>query len=109
ASGTLTLQRSSPDHTTQLDPPLSLRFRRGGEHIKPVGDSHTRELRDLFQQANIPPWQREHIPLIYSQDELLAVGDYWFSEAGKASFERIGTQPVYGIYPEVTGFPLSRE
>jgi tRNA(Ile)-lysidine synthase len=71
-----------------LDPPsaevdLHVRYRRGGEHFKPFDSAHTRELRTLLQEAGIPPWQRERIPLIGSHDELLAVGDLFLSEAGQ--------------------------
>jgi tRNA(Ile)-lysidine synthase len=61
---------------------LHVRYRRGGEAIKPAGDAHTRELRTLLQESGIPPWQRERIPLIYAGDELLAVGDLFLSDAG---------------------------
>lgn len=73
-----------------LASPLRVHFRRGGERIKPAGDAHTRELRDLFQRAGIPPWRRARIPLIYRGDELLAVGDLWTSAAGIEFFERHG-------------------
>jgi tRNA(Ile)-lysidine synthase len=62
-----------------------LRFRRGGEALKPVGSEHTRELRDLFQQVGLPPWERGRLPLLCDEHgELLAVGDLWLSEAGAA-------------------------
>ncbi|MGN6313744.1 MAG: tRNA lysidine(34) synthetase TilS [Rhodanobacteraceae bacterium] len=75
-----------------LDPPLRVRFRRGGERIKPAGDTHTRELRDLLQGAGIPPWQRTRIPLVFSGEELLAVGDLWLSERGKSCLEHSGAR-----------------
>lgn len=65
---------------TPLDEPLTLGFRRGGETLRPRGDPHTRELRDLFQRAGIPPWQRGYIPLIYLNGALGAVGDLWLDE-----------------------------
>jgi tRNA(Ile)-lysidine synthase len=70
-----------------FDPPLEVRLRRGGERIKPEGDPHTRELRDLFQQARIPPWLRTRCPLVYAADELIAVADWWTSARGKAIFD----------------------
>ncbi|MCW8807318.1 MAG: tRNA lysidine(34) synthetase TilS, partial [Rhodanobacter sp.] len=42
--GTLSLTNAE----ARLSEPLDVRLRRGGERIKPAGDSHTRELRDLF-------------------------------------------------------------
>ena len=78
---------------TMLDPPLTVHFRRGGERIKPAGDPHTRELRDLFQQARVPPWLRVRCPLIYENDELIAVGDLWISDRGKTVFDPRGARP----------------
>lgn len=76
-----------------FDPPLEVRLRRGGERIKPDGDPHTRELRDLFQQARVPPWVRERCPMIYSGGELIAVADWWNSERGRAIFDACGARP----------------
>ncbi|HJU25196.1 MAG TPA: tRNA lysidine(34) synthetase TilS [Rhodanobacteraceae bacterium] len=73
-------------------PSLRVRFRRGGERIRPVGDAHTRELRDLFQRSGIPPWRRGRIPLVFRGDELLAVGDLWTSTEGVSYFDACGVR-----------------
>ncbi|MGC1547666.1 MAG: tRNA lysidine(34) synthetase TilS [Rhodanobacter sp.] len=83
-------QLSLRDATTHLPSPLQVRLRRGGERIKPVGDAHTRELRDLFQQGQVPPWRRHALPLLYAGDELVAVADRWLSERGTAIFAQTG-------------------
>jgi tRNA(Ile)-lysidine synthase len=75
--------------------PLAVRLRRGGERIKPLGDRHTRDLRDLFQQAGIPPWQRITCPLIYDGAELLAVADRWATARGAATFIETGARPLW--------------
>jgi tRNA(Ile)-lysidine synthase len=64
-----------------LEQPLTIHYRRGGEHIKPAGSTHTRELRLLLQEAGIPSWQRDRIPLISMDSELIAVGDLFLSAA----------------------------
>lgn len=79
----------------RLDPPLTVRLRRGGECIKPTGDAHTRQLRDLFQQARIPPWVRERCPLVFAGDELVAVGDLWSSTRGEAVFDASDARPAW--------------
>jgi tRNA(Ile)-lysidine synthase len=61
---------------------LTVRYRRGGERLRPTGAAHSRELRLLLQEAGFPPWRRALIPLIYASAELLAVGDVLLSEAG---------------------------
>ncbi|HEX2237500.1 MAG TPA: tRNA lysidine(34) synthetase TilS [Gammaproteobacteria bacterium] len=56
---------------------ITVRFRRGGERCRPVGHSHHRELKKLFQEAGIPPWERDRIPLIYVGERLVIVAGYW--------------------------------
>lgn len=77
----------------RLGTPLTVRLRRGGERIKPAGDAHTRELRDLFQQAQVPPWRRGSCPLIEAGGELVGVAGYWLSARGVEIFEATGGMP----------------
>ena len=60
--------------------PRFIRFRRGGEKIKLKGRNGRHELRKLYQEAGIPPWIRELIPLIYIGETLVAVGNLWIDE-----------------------------
>ncbi|HVV97114.1 MAG TPA: tRNA lysidine(34) synthetase TilS [Rhodanobacteraceae bacterium] len=67
----------------RLAKPALVRFRRGGENLRLSGTTYTRELRDLLQEAGIPPWQRSRLPLVFGDDgALLAVADLWLSDAG---------------------------
>lgn len=59
---------------------LTVRFRRGGERLKPFGQPHTRELKTLLQEAGIPPWQRDRLPLLYQNEQLIAVADLWVAD-----------------------------
>jgi len=52
---------------------LRITNRSGGERFKPDVTRPTRTLKHLLQAANIPPWQRDHLPLIYWQDSLAYV------------------------------------
>ena len=88
-------QLSLTDPSARLAEPLNVRLRRGGERIKPAGDAHTRELRDLFQQGLMPPWQRAACPLLYADDELVAVADRWISARGAAIFQQAGARPQW--------------
>ncbi|WP_424681307.1 tRNA lysidine(34) synthetase TilS [Frateuria sp. YIM B11624] len=85
--GTLVL-----DPPARLAAPLTVRLRRGGERIRPAGDRHTRELRDLFQQAALPPWRRQACPLLYAGGELIAVADLWQTERAASLFEGLGAR-----------------
>lgn len=64
---------------------LSLRGRAGGERLRPQGQAHHRLLKLLFQEAGIPPWQREAQPLLWCGDELVAVPGYWLAEGWQAA------------------------
>lgn len=52
---------------------LRVTNRSGGERFKPNSLRPTRTLKHLLQEANVPPWQRDRIPLIYWQDTLACV------------------------------------
>lgn len=54
-----------------------IRFRRGGERCRPAGSAHTRTLKRLLQEAEVPPWRRERLPLLYLDGRLAAVADLW--------------------------------
>jgi tRNA(Ile)-lysidine synthase len=85
--GTLRLVGPRPP---QPPPRLLVRFRRGGESLRLHTGGHARELRDLFQEAGIPPWQRGRLPLVFDRDgALLAVADLWLGEAGARLFDQL--------------------
>lgn len=53
--------------------PWRVRFRRGGERLRPALGQPSRELRTWLQEQGVPPWVREHLPLVFAADELIAV------------------------------------
>lgn len=63
---------------------VTVRFRQGGERLRPQGHAHTRPLKHLFQEAAIPPWIRGQTPLIYLGDELVAVAGFWIAHGHAA-------------------------
>lgn len=71
------LQGLKPD---LLDKVLTVRFRQGGEKIRPAGRKCTHSLKKLMQERAIPPWERARIPLLYLEDELVCVYGYWIAE-----------------------------
>lgn len=69
---------------------VSVRFRQGGERCRPAGRGHTHELRKLFQERGVPPWQRDRLPLIYIGGELAAVANLWVCEPFHAAHNEPG-------------------
>lgn len=60
---------------------IEVRYRRGGERCRLPGRAGTHELKKLWQEAGLPPWERERLPLICIAGQLAAVGDLWVCEA----------------------------
>ncbi|MDP1682481.1 MAG: tRNA lysidine(34) synthetase TilS [Burkholderiales bacterium] len=52
--------------------PMTLRLRQGGEKLKPDCGRPRKTLKHLLQEAAIPPWQRERLPLLYRGETLVA-------------------------------------
>jgi len=57
---------------------IQVRFRQGGETFHWRGQ--TKQLKKLYQQWQIPPWQRDMIPLLYVNGELAAVVGFAISD-----------------------------
>jgi tRNA(Ile)-lysidine synthase len=55
---------------------LIIKNRLGGERFKPNLNQPSRTLKYLLQKSKIPPWQRNKIPLIFSEDQLVAVPNF---------------------------------
>lgn len=57
-----------------------LRPRTGGERFKLPGRDGRHELKKLYQEAGIPPWERRARPLLYLNGRLAAVPGLWVDE-----------------------------
>ncbi|MGB9109042.1 MAG: tRNA lysidine(34) synthetase TilS [Telluria sp.] len=51
--------------------PLAIDFRKGGERLKLAPNRPTRGLKQLFQAADVPVWERPRLPIVSSGAELL--------------------------------------
>lgn len=71
--------RASFNDGAQNVVPVIVKFRRGSECLRMPGRG-THALKKMFQEWKIPTWQRDRIPLIYRDDELLVVAGYCVGE-----------------------------
>ena len=69
-------------------------LRSGGERLKPDARRPRRTLKNLFQEAGVPPWERERLPLLFCGDDLVWVPGLG-TDAGYAV-----AQGAAGIIPE---------
>lgn len=69
---------------------LTIRPRQGGERCKPVSKKHHYDLKKLYQDAHIPPWERVRLPLIFAGDDLAAVANHWVCDEFAAASDEPG-------------------
>jgi tRNA(Ile)-lysidine synthase len=53
--------------------PVTIRERRGGERLQPDSNRPRRTVKNLLQEAGMPPWERQHVPFIYCGEELACI------------------------------------
>lgn len=71
-----------------------VRLRSGGERLRPDARRPSRTLKNLFQEAGVPPWERERLPLLYCGGRLA-----WAPGLGvDAAF--VSARGAPGIVPE---------
>lgn len=61
------------DYAQQHQLNVQVRFRQGGEKVYLPQRGGHHDLKKLLQEAGIPPWQRDRLPLIYVGQELVMV------------------------------------
>lgn len=72
--------------------PVTLRLRRGGERLRLSPHGPARTLKNLLQEKNIPPWQRERWPLLYCGEELVCAPGLGIDAAYQAKASEPGLQ-----------------
>lgn len=60
---------------------LSVTFNPEGLSAHPVERNHSRKLKKLFQEYNVPSWLRRQIPILMYQGQVVAVADLFVDKA----------------------------
>ena len=72
---------------------LRIRNRQGGESFKPDSKRPTKKIKQLLQESDLPPWEREFFPIIFVGDELACVPNF-------------GIDQKYQVEPQLTGLEV---
>src|SRR3954462_833262 len=75
--------------------PFWVRMRKGGERLQPDAKRPRRTLKNLFQEAALPPWERERLPMLFCGDDLVWVPGLGIDARYQARGERSGFIPVW--------------
>ena len=55
---------------------LKIRNRKGGEFFKPDSKRPTKKIKQLLQESDLTPWERDFLPLIFVGDQLASVPNF---------------------------------
>ena len=87
----MTLNR---DFNFETHSQLTIRYRSDGDLVRLNKRNGTRKLKKLFQEWQIPLWGRELLPLIYFEDECIAIADFaWCETPLIRAFSEISWKP----------------
>jgi len=97
SSDTLTWQVKTGEGLSSktLSRELTVHFRCGGEQIVLAGQLQHKSLKHLFQQWQVPTWQRDRIPLLFCEGVLVAVVGYGYANG------YVATQQEQGFIPSL--------
>ncbi len=82
-NGTLSTSQISGDGINIKFQKLEVRYRTGSETLKMRGRP-VKSLKDLLREAGMPPWQRQRVPLIYVESDLICVPGIGVAECYQA-------------------------
>ena len=82
-AGVVALSHSGNVRLPEPDENVTIRFRASGMlHI--VGRNGGRKLKKIWQEQNVPPWQRDTTPLLFYGDTLIAAAGVFITQEGWA-------------------------
>jgi tRNA(Ile)-lysidine synthase len=58
------------------DKNLIISNRKGGEFFKPDSKRPTKKIKQLLQESNLPPWERENLPMFFVGESLASVPNF---------------------------------
>lgn len=73
---------------------VTIRARSGGERLRPDARRPRRTLKNLFQEAGVPPWERDALPLLFCGEHLV-----WVPGVGVDAEFQAGER-IAGLIPE---------
>jgi len=74
---------------------LKIRNRQGGEFFKPDAKRPTKKIKQLLQESDLPPWERENLPLIFVGDELAFVPNFGIDMKFQTKPKEVGLEVIF--------------
>ena len=93
-NGRLRIEASQVEGICPLPHALQVKYREGGESLKLKGRPQ-KKLKQLLQESGMPPWQRQRVPLLFADAELVCVPGVGIAESYLAQSGQNGAQVVW--------------
>jgi tRNA(Ile)-lysidine synthase len=77
------------------DQKLKIRNRQGGEFFKPDSKRPTKKIKQLLQESDLPPWERENLPLIFIGDDLAFVPNFGIDMKFQTKSKEVGLEVIF--------------
>ncbi len=76
------------------DQKLKIKNRKGGEFFKPNSKRPTKKIKQLLQESDLPPWERENLPLIFVGDDLAFVPNFGIDMKFQTKPKEVGLEVI---------------
>lgn len=76
------------------DKKLIIANRKGGEFFKPDTKRPTKKIKKLLQESDLPPWDRENLPLIFLGNDLASVPNFGIDMKFQTKPKEVGLEVI---------------
>jgi tRNA(Ile)-lysidine synthase len=74
---------------------LKIRNRQGGEFFKPDSKRPTKKIKQLLQESDLPPWERDLLPLFFVGDDLAFVPNFGIDMKFQTKPNEVGLEVIF--------------
>ncbi|QDD07114.1 tRNA lysidine(34) synthetase TilS [Candidatus Methylopumilus planktonicus] len=74
---------------------LIIRNRQGGEFFKPHSKRPTKKIKQLLQESDLPPWERENLPLFFVGEDLAFVPNFGIDMKFQTKPRELGLEVIF--------------
>jgi len=74
---------------------LKIRNRQGGEFFKPDSKIPTKKIKQLLQESDLPPWERDFLPLFFVGDDLAFVPNFGVDMKFQTKANELGLEVIF--------------
>ena len=74
---------------------LIISNRKGGESFRPDLKRPTKKIKQLLQESDLPPWERDHLPLIFLSRDLASIPNFGVDIKFQTKLKEVGLEVMF--------------